>query len=141
MPAAWALRNAVERPSLFSQAAAITSTPSEIQFSTISFCFAGSELVGPSKSSSAPRSFAAARAPFSQATKYWFPLLFGSRAIVSFLPPAPASSDFLQAGRKGTAQRTASEQRKRVRFTGSWICEVWLGCESLDLRLEATAML
>ena len=63
MPLLCALRSAVEMPSRFSHAAAITSTPSAIQFSTISFCFAGSLSVGPSNNRSMPSAFAAFSAP------------------------------------------------------------------------------
>src|SRR6476620_192206 len=90
MPLLWALRRAVEMPSLFSQAAAITSTPSAIQFSTISFCLAGSLSVGPSKRRSTPSAFAAFSAPALQEMKYALPLDLGRSATVIFLPPPPA---------------------------------------------------
>lgn len=69
IPFCFARRSAVEMPSLFSQAAAMTSTPRVIQFSMISFCLAGSGSVGPSKSSSAPSSLAASSAPCLHETK------------------------------------------------------------------------
>src|SRR5256885_13963830 len=87
MPFCLALRRAVEMPSLFSQAAAMASTPKVIQFSMISFCLAGSGSVGPSKRSSTPSSFAASSAPCLQEIKYALPLLLGMRAMVSFLEP------------------------------------------------------
>src|SRR5579859_1076822 len=91
MPLALALRSAVEMPSLFSHAAAMASTPRVIQFSTISFCRAGSGSVGPSKIKSMPRSLAARSAPFLQETKYALPLLLGIRAMVSFFVPEDVS--------------------------------------------------
>src|SRR6187402_3281459 len=97
--------------SRFSQAATITSTPSVIQFSTISFCLAGSELIGPSNLRSALSSAAAVRAPFSQVTKYWLPLLLGSRAMVSLL----FDSDLLQEMNGSVASR-AREATKVLRF-------------------------
>ena len=69
LPGDVALRNAVEIPSRFSQAAAITSTPRVIQVSMISFCLAGPSLVGPSQISSTPSSWAACSAPLRQAMK------------------------------------------------------------------------
>src|SRR3954466_9849198 len=93
MPLLWAFLSAVEMPSLFSQAAAMTSTPSAIQFSTISFCFAGSLSVGPSKSKSTPRVFAALSAPALHEMKYALPFDFGRNATVIFLLPAPADLD------------------------------------------------
>src|SRR5262245_49461538 len=99
-------------PSLFSQAAAMTSTPSAIQFSTISFCFAGSLSVGPSNSRSTPSAFAAFSAPALQEMKYALPFDFGRSAMVIFLPPPAAappaedSGDLPQPANSIAAART-----------------------------------
>ena len=74
MPRSRALRSTVEMPPRFSTATAITSTFRVIQFSTTSFCLAGSRPVGPSQISSTPSSFAASSAPARQLTKYGSPL-------------------------------------------------------------------
>ena len=81
MPCCRALRSTVEMPALFSTATAIASTCRVIQFSTNSFCFAASRLVGPSQIRSTPSSLAASSAPARALTKYGSPFAFGIIAI------------------------------------------------------------
>ena len=80
MPRSRAFLSTLEMPPRFSTATAITSTFLVIQFSTSSFCFAASRLVGPSQINSTPSSFAASSAPARQLTKYGSPLAFGIMA-------------------------------------------------------------
>src|ERR1043166_8003954 len=110
-----ALRSAVEMPSRFSTATAITSTPRVIQVSTISFCLAGSGSVGPSQINFAPSSLAASSAPFRQEMKYAFPLLLGIMATVMGFVAGPVVSvvwlDLLQLAAPNTKR---SEQHQTM---------------------------
>src|SRR5476649_1093886 len=128
MPLACALRSAVEMLPLSSHAAAMTSTPSVIQFSTISFCLAGSVSVGPSKIKSSPNSVAALPAPLLQEMKYALPFDFGSSAMVNFflagaepLLSADGVSDFLQPAKIATVATSSIES---IFFMG-FVSQVW----------------
>src|SRR5262249_21934937 len=131
IPLLCAFRKAVEMPSLFSHAAAMTSTPSVIQFSTISFCLAGSVSVGPSKINSSPSSFAAFWAPWLQEMKYALPFDFGNSAMVNFfcagagLGLAPLSevgvSDFLQPEKTATAVTRKKENNFFMDLSGNFV--------------------
>ncbi|MEJ1974322.1 MAG: hypothetical protein WDM96_18250 [Lacunisphaera sp.] len=90
----------------------MTSTPSVIQFSTISFCFAALLSVGPSNSSSTPSSFAALSAP----------VLAGDEVGVALGLRQHADHELaVGSGKRGAGreQSSDSEENKRAeRFHG-----------------------
>ena len=110
IPFAWAFFRAELSPSRFSAAAAMTFTSWVIQFSTISFCFAASVFVGPSKSNCTPSSAAAIFAPFSTVAKYWLPLLLGKRPTMILSLPLvfPPVLDLLSQAAKNAIEATSS---------------------------------